>query len=182
MKTIPRRFGYSRDKRGDCVQVVVALVVMPEGLPLAYEMLPGNTADKTTLRAMLAKIRARFGAAERIWVMDRGVPTEEILGELRGGGDSGVRYLVGTPKGRLTRFEAEPTGLPWREVHAKLRVKLLPCEGEILETPGRTLAFEKSARARRTVAQARPSRGAGRCGRKFGVRHLRRRRAHVSTK
>ncbi len=126
----PRRFGYSRDKRGDCVQVVVALVVTPEGLPLAYEMLPGNTADKTTLRAMLAKIRARFGAAERIWVMDRGVPTEEILGELRSG-DSGVRYLVGTPKGRLTRLEAELTGLPWREVHAKLRVKLLPCEGEV---------------------------------------------------
>ena len=126
----PRRFGYSRDKRGDCVQVVVALVVTPEGLPLAYEMLPGNTADKTTLRAMLAKIRARFGAAERIWVMDRGVPTEEILAELRRA-DSGVRYLVGTSKGRLTRLEAELTGLPWREVHAQLRVKLLPCDGEV---------------------------------------------------
>ena len=126
----PRRFGYSRDKRGDCVQVVVALVVTPEGLPLAYEMLPGNTADKTTLRAMLAKIRARFGAAERIWVMDRGVPTEEILAELRRA-DSGVRYLVGTPKGRLTRLEAELTGRPWREVHAQLRVKLLPCDGEV---------------------------------------------------
>lgn len=126
----PRRFGYSRDKRGDCVQVVVAVVVTPEGLPLAYEMLPGNTADKATLRAMLAKIRARFGAAERIWVMDRGVPTEAILAELRRE-DSGVRYLVGTPKGRLTRFEAELAGLPWREVHAKLRVKLLPCDGEV---------------------------------------------------
>ena len=126
----PRRFGYSRDKRGDCVQVVVALVVTPEGLPLAYEMLPGNTADKTTLRAMLAKIRTRFGAVERIWVMDRGVPTEEILTELRRE-DSGVRYLVGPPKGRLTRLEAELTGVPWREVHAKLRVKLLPCDGEV---------------------------------------------------
>ena len=126
----PRRFGYSRDKRGDCVQVVVALVVTPEGLPLAYEMFPGNTADKTTLCAMLAKIRARFGAAERIWVMDRGVPTEAILTELRRE-DSGVRYLVGTPKGRLTRFEAELAGLPWREVHAKLRVKLLPSDGEV---------------------------------------------------
>jgi hypothetical protein len=68
----PRRFGYSRDKRGDCVQVVVALVVTPEGLPLAYEMFPGNTADKTTLRGMLATIRRRHGQAERIWVMDRG--------------------------------------------------------------------------------------------------------------
>ena len=126
----PRRFGHSRDKRGDCVPVGVALVVTPEGLPLAYEMLPGNPADKTTLRAMLAKIRARFGAAERIWVMDRGAPTEEILGELRRE-ESSVRYLVGTPKGRLTRLEAELTVLPWREVHAKLRVKLLPCEGEV---------------------------------------------------
>ncbi len=126
----PRRFGYSRDKRGDCVQVVVAVVVTPEGLPLAYEMFPGNTADKTTLGAMLAKIRARFGTAERIWVMDRGVPTEAILAELRRE-DSGVRYLVGTPKGRLTRFEAQLAGLPWREVHTKLRVKLLPCDGEV---------------------------------------------------
>ncbi len=126
----PRRFGYSRDKRSDCVQVVVALAITPEGLPLAYEMFPGNTADKTTLRAMLAKIRARFGAAERIWVMDRGIPTEEILTELRRE-DSGVRYLVGTPKGRLTRFEAELAGLPWRAVHPNLRVKLLPQNGEV---------------------------------------------------
>jgi transposase len=126
----PRRFGYSRDRRGDCVQVVVALVVTPEGLPLAYEMLPGNTADKTTLRGMLATIRRRFGAAERIWVMDRGIPTEAILAELRAA-DSGVRYLVGTPKGRLTRHEAAFTSQPWREVRPHLRVKLLPHEGEL---------------------------------------------------
>lgn len=126
----PRRFGHSRDKRSDCVQVVIALAVTPEGLPLAYEMMPGNTADRTTLRALLAKIRERFGAAERIWVMDRGIPTEDILAELRRE-DSGVRYLVGTPKGRLTRFEAELAALPWREVHAKLRVKLLPQDGEV---------------------------------------------------
>lgn len=97
-ETDSRRFGYSRDKRSDCVQVVVALVVTPEGLPLAYEMFPGNTTDKTTLRGMLATIRRRYGAAERIWVMDRGIPTEEVLTELRAD-DSTVRYLVGTPKG-----------------------------------------------------------------------------------
>lgn len=129
-ETDPRRFGYSRDRRGDCVQVVVALVVTPEGLPLAYEMLPGNTADKTTLRGMLATIRRRFGAAERIWVMDRGIPTEEILGELRAA-DSGVRYLVGTPKGRLTRYEAALAERPWQDVRPALRVKLLPQEGEL---------------------------------------------------
>jgi hypothetical protein len=77
----PRRFGYSRDKRSDCVQVVVALVVTPEGLPLAYEMFPGNTADKTTLRDMLALIQKRYGQAGRIWVMDRGIPTEAVLAE-----------------------------------------------------------------------------------------------------
>ena len=126
----PRRFGYSRDKRGDCVQVVVALVVTPEGLPLAYEMFPGNTADKTTLRGMLATIRRRYGAAERIWVMDRGIPTEEILAELRAA-DSGVRYLVGTPKGRLTRYEAALAERPWQVVRPQLRVKLLPQDGEL---------------------------------------------------
>lgn len=129
-ETDPRRFGYSRDKRGDCVQVVIALVVTPEGLPLAYEMLPGNTADKTTLRGMLATIRRRYGAAERIWIMDRGIPTEEILTELRAA-DSGVRYLVGTPKGRLTRYEAALAERPWQEVRPSLRVKLLPQDGEL---------------------------------------------------
>jgi hypothetical protein len=104
--------------------------VTPEGLPLAYEMFPGNTADKTTLRGMLATIRRRFGAAERIWVMDRGIPTEEILGELRAN-DSGVRYLVGTPKARLSRYEAQLAERPWQTVRPQLRVKLLPQEGEL---------------------------------------------------
>jgi hypothetical protein len=126
----PRHFGYSRDKRSDCVQVVVALVVTPEGLPLAYEMFPGNTADKTTLRGMLATIRRRYGAAERIWIMDRGIPTEEILAELRAA-DSGVRYLVGTPKGRLTKLEAALAERPWQDVRPQLRVKLLPQDGEL---------------------------------------------------
>ena len=78
-----RRHGYSRDKRPDCVQVVIALVVTPEGFPLAYEVLPGNTSDKTTLRAFLSKIEAQYGKAERIWVMDRGIPTEDVLAEMR---------------------------------------------------------------------------------------------------
>ena len=126
----PRRFGYSRDRRGDCVQVVVALVVTPEGLPLAYEMFPANTTDKTLLRGMLETIRRRYGDAERIWIMDRGIPTEEILTELRAA-DSGVRYLVGTPKGRLTRYEAALAERPWQAVRPQLRVKLLPQDGEL---------------------------------------------------
>ena len=127
----PRRFGYSRDKRGDCVQVVVALIVTPEGLPLAYQMFPGNTADKTTLKGMLETIRNRHGSADRIWVMDRGIPTEEVLSEMRASKDAPVRYLVGTPKGRLTRYESALTALPWREVRPRVRVKLLPGEGEV---------------------------------------------------
>src|SRR5690349_24449196 len=102
-----RRFGYSRDHRPDCVQIVIALVVTPEGLPLAYEVLPGNTADKTTLRGFLERIERQYGKARRIWLMDRGVPTEEVLTEMRAA-DPPVHYLVGTPKGRLTRFWQPP--------------------------------------------------------------------------
>src|SRR6266576_2246907 len=94
-----RRHGYSRDHRADCVQVVIALVVTPEGLPLAYEVLPGNTADNTTLRDFLARIERQYGKARRIWLMDRGIPTEVVLAEMRGA-DPPVQYLVGTPKGR----------------------------------------------------------------------------------
>ena len=71
-----RRFGYSRDKRSDCVQVVIALIVTPEGFPLAYEVMPGNTSDKTTLSGTLKKIEAQYGKSERIWIMDRGIPTD----------------------------------------------------------------------------------------------------------
>jgi hypothetical protein len=78
-----RRHGYSRDKRPDCPQMVIALVVTPEGLPMAYEVLPGNTADCTTLRMFLGKIQELYGRARRIWVMDRGIPTEAVLAEMR---------------------------------------------------------------------------------------------------
>src|SRR5260370_11174980 len=95
-----RRYGYSRDKRSDCVQAVIALIVTPEGFPLGYEVLPGNTSDKTTLRDMLQKIDAQYGNANRVWVMDRGIPTEEVLAEMLAA-DPPVSYLVGTPKTRL---------------------------------------------------------------------------------
>lgn len=126
----PRRFGYSRDRRSDCVQVVIALVVTPEGLPLAYEMLPGNTADKTTLLAMLELVQKRHGQAERIWVMDRGVPTEAALAHLRASTPP-VRYLVGTPKARLNRMESALAERPWVEVRGQLRVKCVPEDGEL---------------------------------------------------
>jgi hypothetical protein len=146
----PRRFGHSRDKRSDCVQVIVALVVTPEGLPLAYEMLPGNTADKTTLRDMLQLIQNRYGAAERIWVMDRGIPTEAVLEQLRQS-DSKVSYLVGTPKGRLSALEKQLADKPWQQVRPQLRVKLLPQAGEVyvLAESGARISKERSMRRRK---------------------------------
>jgi len=119
-----RRHGYSRDKRPDCPQLVIALVVTPEGLPLAYEVLPGNTADCKTLRLFLEKIEAQYGKARRVWVMDRGVPTEAVLAEMRAS-DPPVQYLVGTPKGRLNRLEKKLLDKPWRTAREGVEVKLL---------------------------------------------------------
>jgi transposase len=125
-----RRHGYSRDHRGDCVQVIIALVVTPEGLPLAYEVLPGNTADNTTLKDFLARIVAQYGKARRIWLMDRGVPTEAVLAEMRAA-DPPVQYLVGTPKGRLTRLEKGLVDKPWHDARPGVQLKLLPQDGEL---------------------------------------------------
>lgn len=124
-----RKFGYSRDKRSDCVQVVIALVVTPEGFPLAYEVLPGNTADKTTLKMFLEKIETLYGKARRIWVMDRGIPTEKTLAQMRQS-DPPILYIVGTPKGRLTRLEKKLLDKSWQEVRPGVQVKLLPESGE----------------------------------------------------
>jgi transposase len=125
-----RRYGYSRDKRNDCVQVVIALIVTPEGFPLAYEVLPGNTADCTTLPTFLHKIEAQYGKAERIWVMDRGIPTEQSLAQMRRA-DPPIHYLVGTPKGRLSKLERALLGLPWQSVRHGVDVKLLALEQEV---------------------------------------------------
>jgi hypothetical protein len=125
-----RRHGYSRDKRPDCPQVVIALVVTPDGLPLAYEVLPGNTADSKTLRMFLNKIEQQYGKARRIWVMDRGVPTEPVLEEMRNS-DPPVQYLVGTPKGRLNRLEKHLLQKPWQDAREGVKVKLLAEDGEL---------------------------------------------------
>ena len=125
-----RRFGHSRDKRKDCVQVVIALVVTPDGFPLGYEVLAGNTRDNTTLRSFLHKIEEQYGKAERIWVMDRGIPTEEVLAEMRQS-DPPIYYLVGTPKGRLTKLEKALLKLPWQAVREGVDVKLLPKNQEL---------------------------------------------------
>jgi len=142
-----RKHGYSRDRRFDCVQVVIALIVTPDGLPLAYEVMAGNTADNATLRGFLEKIEKQYGKAERIWVMDRGIPTEEVLQEMR---ESNVFYLVGTPKAKLSRYEKELTDLPWRKVRDGVDVKLLPQENEayILAQSRDRVCKERSMRRR----------------------------------
>jgi hypothetical protein len=125
-----RKFGYSRDKRADCVQVVIALIVTPEGFPLSYEVMAGNTSDKTTLKGFLERIEAQYGKAQRIWVMDRGIPTEETLEQMRQS-QPPVLYLVGTPKGRLGQLEGQLTELPWRQAREGVEVKLLTQSGEV---------------------------------------------------
>ena len=145
-----RRFGYSRDKRPDCVQVVIALIVTPEGFPLAYEVMPGNTTDQTTLAGFLEKIERQYGRSDRVWIMDRGIPTEETLALMREG-DAPVHYLVGTPKGRLTRLERAFLDLPWQEVRQSVDVKLLAEDGELyvlVRSEGRLLK-ERGMRRRR---------------------------------
>jgi transposase len=123
-----RRFGYSRDHRPDCVQVVIALIVTPEGFPLTYEVLSGNTADATTLPQFLERIEALYGKARRIWVMDRGIPTEAHLALMR---ERGAQYLVGTPKGRLSRLEADLAACSWQQAREQVQVKLLPQDDEL---------------------------------------------------
>jgi hypothetical protein len=148
-ETDKRQFGYSRDKRSDCVQVVIALIVTPQGFPLTYEVLCGNTADKTTLKEFLQKIEQQYGKARRIWVMDRGIPTEEVLAEMRAG-DPPVQYLVGTPKGRLTKLEKDLVDKPWQQARPGVTVKLLPQEGElyVLARSADRVAKERSMRRR----------------------------------
>src|SRR3954466_10390180 len=143
-----RRYGYSRDKRSDCVQVVIALIVTPEGFPLAYEMLPGNTADSTTLRGFLQKIENQYGKAQRIWVMDRGIPTEEVLAEMRQA-DPPISYLVGTPKGRLTKLERALLERPWKAVRDGVDVKLWAHEQELFGQARSRARIDKERAMRR---------------------------------
>lgn len=152
---IPKaRHGYSRDGRSDCRQVVIALVITPDGLPLAYEVMAGNTADKTTLVEFLAKIERLHGKARRTWIMDRGIPTEATLREMR---EAGARYLVGTPKSMLGKLEERLADQPWQEVHEAMKVKMIRHEGEfyVLAHSDARQMKEKAMRRRRFKAYAR---------------------------
>lgn len=120
--------GYSRDSRPDCVQVVIALIVTPDGLPLAYEVMDGNSSEQKTLRPFLDHIENTYGKARRVWVMDRGIPTEATLEQMR---ERNISYLVGTPKGRINKHEKQWLTLPWQQVRDSVQVKLYEHEQEL---------------------------------------------------
>jgi len=150
MERAPKaRHGYSRDKRSDCRQVVIAVVLSPEGFPLAYEIMAGNTSDKTALKLFLQKIQAQYGKAKRIWIMDRGIPTEETLREMRQS-DPPVSYLVGTPRARWDQFKDAFEKLPWQKVRDTVEVKLLAQDDEV-----NVLAKSQGRRAKETAMRRR---------------------------
>jgi transposase len=124
------RRGYSRDGRPDCLQLVIALVVTPDGFPLAYEVMNGNTSDRSTLRDFRKKIETAYGKARRVWGMDRGIPSEAVLKEMREP-ERQTFYLVGTPKGRINQHEKKWLDLPWQKVRDSVEVKLYQDEGEL---------------------------------------------------
>jgi len=124
------KYGHSRDKRTDCLQVVIALVITPDGFPLAYEVMDGNTSDRTTLGGFLEQMEKTYGKAKRMWVMDRGIPTEEILQEMRDPARE-IFYLVGTPKGKIQQCEKKWLDLPWQKVRESVEVKLFEQDDEL---------------------------------------------------
>jgi transposase len=113
--------GYSRDKRSDCPQVCIGLVTTREGLPIAYEVFDGNRVDVTTTQEMVEILEKKYGKAGRVWVMDRGMVSEDNLKYLR---STGARYLVGTPKSMLKKFERELLDQSWEEVQPGVDVKV----------------------------------------------------------
>ena len=107
---------------------MIALVVTTDGLPLAYEVLAGNTVDKTTLTSFLEKIQSMYGKARRVWIMDRGIPTEATLKTMR---EDDMAYLVGTSKAMLDKLEKSMLDKPWETVHEGMSVKLMEQENEL---------------------------------------------------
>ena len=150
MEQAPKaKHGYSRDKRSDCRQVVIAVVLSAEGFPLAYEVMPGNTSDRTTLKLFLQKIQTQYGQARRIWIMDRGIPTEEILEQMRQS-QPPVGYLVGTPRARWDQFQERFQNVPWQKLRDTIEVKLLAEDQEVY-----VLAKSEGRRQKETAIRRR---------------------------
>ena len=127
------------------MQLVIALVITPDGFPLAYEVMNGNTSDRTTLRRFLKKIESTYGKARRVWVMDRGIPSEAILKEMREPGRQ-TFYLVGTARSKINQHEKKWLDLPWQKVRDSVEVKLYEHEGELY-----VLAKSEGRRAKETA-------------------------------
>ena len=159
------KYGYSRDQRFDCKQVVIALVITPEGYPLAYEVMNGNTSDRTTLRGFLDKIETSYGRARRVWIMDRGIPTEALLQEMRTSGRE-IYYLVGTPRSKVREHEKKWLDLPWQKVRETVEVKLFSEAGELYvlaKSDGRQ-AKERAMRRKKLARLLRKLRAMRRSG------------------
>ena len=150
-----QRYGYSRDKRGDCLQVVIALVLTPDGFPLAYEVMPGNTSDRETQMPFIRKLEAKYGRIGNLWLMDRGVPSENTLAEMR---KDGYRYLVGAPRGHLKVIGKKLDEAPWEQVQDGISVKV----AKAADGAGDTFVLTKStARSlKETAMRVKKIRGA----------------------
>ena len=142
------KHGYSREGRPDCLQVVIALVITPDGFPLAYEVMDGNTSDRTTLRGFLDQIENTYGQAKRMWIMDRGIPSEAILAEMRNPARP-MSYLVGTGKGKIKQYEEKWLDLPWHKVRDSVEVKLFEQDGELY------VLAKSAGRQRKEIAMRR---------------------------
>jgi len=143
-----QRYGYSRDKRGDCLQVVVALVLTPDGFPLAYEVMPGNTNDRETQMPFIARLEEKYGKIGSLWLMDRGVPSEKTLQAMREGG---YRYLVGAPRGHLKVLGDKLEKAEWQKVQEGISVKVASLDpvvvtgsgGKAVGSPGDTFVLTR---------------------------------------
>ena len=159
--------GYSRDQRPDCKQLVIGLIVTPEGFPLAYEVFAGNRLDRTTLSEIIDAIEKKYGQAQRVWVFDRGIVSEKNLQLLR---QRGTFYLVGTPKHQLKAYEQKLLDGSWQEVSSQVQVQLIAEADEVyvLCRSGSRAAKERAMRRRRLrklIADVRRLRGRLRAGR-----------------
>ena len=153
-----QRYGYSRDKRGDCLQVVIALVLTPDGFPLAYEVLPGNTNDKETQMPFIERLEAKYGKIGNLWLMDRGVPTEKTLAAMR---KAGYKYLVGAPRGHLKVLGDSLEKEQWSEVQKGISVKATRIAGENGEQGDTFVLTRSEARSlKETSMRAKKIRGA----------------------
>jgi transposase len=149
MTAVPKaQRGYSRDHRPDCKQLVIALIVTPEGFPLTYEVFAGNRRDVTTLKPIVEAIENKHGQARRVWVFDRGIVSQENLQWLR---ERGAHYLVGTPRAQLKGYEKQLLGGSWRKISEQVEVQLVGQEQEVFVLCRSARRKEKEAAMRRRV-------------------------------